>query len=81
MFATKAQYDPVPLYGELTGHFGTDPTQQSFGAHEFTSDSGGTGPWYALGWNPAAHSAYWDDGNSSLVGMGKIVAGNGANVS
>lgn len=80
VFATKAQYDPVPLYGELSHHFGPDPTQLSFGAHDFTSDSGGTGPWYELGWNPAAHSSYWDPGNKSLSGMDEIVAGHGAAV-
>ena len=79
VFATKAQYDPVPLYAEL-GHFGVDPTQPSFGAHDFTSASGGEGPWYLAGWNFDAHSSYWEPGNPSLIGMGKIVAGHGAGV-
>ena len=80
VFATKAQYDPVPLYAELGGLLGGDPTQPGFGAHDFTSASGGEGPWYQLGWNLDAHSSYWEPGNPSLIGMGKIVAGQGAGV-
>lgn len=85
VFATKAANDPVPLYadtrigGYLTGlsDFGRDPTDHDFGGQVFASDPGSSGPWYTFGYDPAAHSQYWDPGSKSLQGMGEIIAGHG----
>ncbi|MBF6060497.1 hypothetical protein IU500_06865 [Nocardia terpenica] len=82
IFATKADNDPVPLYGDVGGglpfvgdNFGKDPTWSGFGAQTFRSDSGSS--WPIVGYDPGAHSEYWNPGNKALQGMGDIIAGHG----
>jgi len=76
VFATKAQHDPVPLYGQLTHGFGKDPAEYGYGGHNFGSAAGKPGPWYQFGWNTDAHSQYWDPGNPALANIGDIIAGH-----
>jgi hypothetical protein len=88
VYATKAEHDPVSLYADsgLGGFFpgsgiddlGPDPTQRDYGARVFASDPGTAGPWYLDWYNGEVHSRYWDPGNSSLRGMGEIIAGGAA---
>jgi pimeloyl-ACP methyl ester carboxylesterase len=57
---------------------GTDPTADSFGGREFSSDASrdGTGEWYEP-WADAVsnHSAYWDEGNVARENMAFIITG------
>ena len=76
VFTTKAQHDPVPLYGQITHGFGKDPAEYGYGGVNFESAPGKAGPWYELGWNPDVHSQYWDQGNPSLTNMGDVIAGH-----
>lgn len=52
-----------------------DPTRQGFGAHVFGSDPGTPGSWYERYLSREAHSQYWEENNSSLDNMGRIIAG------
>ncbi|MBO0853408.1 MAG: hypothetical protein J2P18_06530 [Nocardia sp.] len=81
IFATKADNDPVPLYGDVGGglpfigdNFGDNPTSSEFGGKTFKSDPGSSS---SLGYNTDAHSQYWDYGNKALQGIGDIIAGHG----
>lgn len=69
VWATTGQYDPIKL---TEGVHGPSPNSPNFGGHRFSSDSE-RGDWYKLGWNPSAHSSYWDDDNVALENMGKII--------
>jgi hypothetical protein len=70
--STVAQRDPIQLAAGING---PSPTGLAFGGTTFESNPGDAGPWYELGWNPAVHSRYWDDGNKALANMGRIIAG------
>ncbi|WP_278261333.1 alpha/beta hydrolase [Nocardia sp. AG03] len=80
VFSTRAENDPTPLYENLPGvvpgldRHGEDPTESEFGGQVFTSDPGTSTP--VLGYSFPSHSEYWDLGNTSLVNMGHIIAGN-----
>ena len=87
VYATAAENDPVPAYssapdvgsvlipgsGLVVDDHGVDPTSPDFGATVFESDPGSSYP--VIGYNPAAHSEYWDPGNPALKEMGRIIAG------
>ena len=77
VYATYAQYDPVQLSNPVHG---VNPTEPAFGGTTFTSAPDGPGPWYELGWNPGAHSDYWNSNTPSLTNMGLIIAGHGSEV-
>ncbi|GGK53240.1 alpha/beta hydrolase [Nocardia camponoti] len=94
IFATRAENDPVPRYswaneagvlipigGVLTDDHGINPTDSSFGGQVFTSDPGTAGPWWSGGYSTDAHSDYWNTNSTSLVNMGRIIAGKTAEVS
>ena len=73
IYATTAEYDPIRLAEGINGGV---PRLSDFGGREFKSDPDKGSNW-TLGWNSAAHSAYWDRGNPSLRSMGMIIAGRG----
>ena len=73
VYATVGQYDPIQLAAGING---PSPYDQDYGAHDFSADSK-EGHWYELGWNPSAHSSYWDKGNVALTNMGYVIAGHG----
>jgi hypothetical protein len=83
IFATKASHDPIPeLYPDsqvgryIPGmdDFNRDPTDRDFGAQVFQSDPG-TLHWYMGGYDPKAHSEYWDQNSKSPRAIGDIIAG------
>jgi hypothetical protein len=69
VWAIAAENDPV---ADL-GRFGTSPSDPAFGANKINSTPGSS--WPAVGYNPAAHSQYWDRQNPALWDMGKVIAG------
>ncbi|WP_017570680.1 alpha/beta hydrolase [Nocardiopsis halotolerans] len=51
---------------------GMDPTQEDFGANEFSSNDGTAGGLWPLG---LAHTEYFRDESTSLAHMGEVIAG------
>lgn len=74
VYATRAQNDIIQLVAGAA--LGPNPTWEGFGAVELQAAPGPTtGPgWMDLP-SIAAHSSYWDNGNSALANMGAIIAG------
>lgn len=73
--STVDVHDPI----QLAPIHGIEP-QLFSDANTFTSgpqdpSQSTEGPWYQAGYNPAAHSMYWDPGNKALDNMGRIIAG------
>ncbi|MFE4500944.1 alpha/beta hydrolase [Rhodococcus sp. NPDC056743] len=85
VYATAAAFDPVPMIGDVAGVHGPNPAREILGYAPFgaTVVESAPGTYYDVpGFgpmpNPAAHSEYWNSGNSALTGMARVIAGLGA---
>ncbi|MCA1005162.1 alpha/beta hydrolase family protein [Rhodococcus hoagii] len=79
VFATTNAHDPIRLTPDQV-HL-TKPIDESFGARVFTADEESRGPWWMAGNDLSLHSTYWDRDNPALSKMGRIIVGQGEEVS
>ncbi|MGW4394312.1 alpha/beta hydrolase [Amycolatopsis nivea] len=73
--STVDSHDPIqlaPVHGIEPQNF-SDANTFSSGPSDPKQST--EGPWYAFGYNAAAHSMYWDPGNKALNNMGRVIAG------
>jgi hypothetical protein len=73
--STVDSHDPIqlaPVHGIEPQNF-SDANTFSSGPRDPSQST--EGPWYQAGYNPHAHSMYWDPGNKALDNMGRVIAG------
>ncbi len=74
VYASASSADPV---ADLPGFiWADDPTQTSWGARVFASDSHPGDFWYTF----SDHSSYWNEDSTSLKDLGLIISGEGDSV-
>jgi hypothetical protein len=74
VYVMRAQNDVISMGGIVTEWtLGADPIAPGFGAQRLAADPGPAGPLGLL--SVAAHSSYWQGGNSALRNFGAVIAG------
>jgi hypothetical protein len=73
--STIDQHDPIRLAPVLGVEPQNFPDANTFSSGPTDPTQTTEGPWYEGGFNPAAHSMYWDPGNKALDNMGRVIAG------